>query len=250
MFNNKLPALLLGLAVCTSTLQAQTATDIITKMDNKFRGKSSQAEITMTIIRPNWERSVSMKTWSKGTEYFLIYITAPARDNGTAYLKRENEIWNWIPNIGRTVKLPPSMMMQSWMGSDFTNDDLVRESSVITDYTHEFAADSTIDGMECYQIILTPKPDAPVVWGRVNMWVSKDEYIQLLTKFYDEDGYLVNVMKSSELKEFDGRLLASRMEMTPADKPGNKTVLEYKSIQFNVNLRDNFFTVQNMKRVH
>lgn len=249
MFNHKRTALLLGLLAYASAAYAQSATDVVTKMDEKFRGTSSQAEITMTIIRPSWERSVSMKTWSKGTEYSLIYITAPSRDKGIAYLKRKNEIWNWVPNIGRTVKLPPSMMMQSWMGSDFTNDDLVRESSVINDYTHEFAADSTIDGMDCYQIILTPKPDAPVVWGRINMWVTKDEYIQLLTKFYDEDGYLVNEMKSSDLKEFDGRLLASRMEMIPVEDPGKKTVLVYKSIQFNVNLRDNFFTVQNMKRV-
>ena len=201
--------LLLMLALSSFT-KAQTATEIIQQMDQKFRGESSESEITMTIIRPNWERSVSMKSWSKGSDYSLIYITAPARDEGVAYLKRENEIWNWMPSIGRTVKLPPSMMMQSWMGSDFTNDDLVRESSVVIDYTHEFAADSTIDGMDCYKIMLTPKPDAPVVWGRVDIWVTKDELIQLLTNFYDEDGYLINVMKSSDLKEFDGRLLASK----------------------------------------
>ena len=246
----RIKTILLSLVLLLSaSVSAQTATEIIQKMDQKFRGESSQAEITMTIIRPSWERSVSMKSWSKGTEYSLIYITAPARDEGIAYLKRENEIWNWMPNIGRTVKLPPSMMMQSWMGSDFTNDDLVRESSVVTDYTHEFAVDSTIDGLDCYKIILTPKPEAPVVWGRVDIWVTKGELIQLLTNFYDEDGYLINVMKSSDIKEFDGRTLASKMEMTPIEDPGNKTVLEYKSLKFSVNLNDRFFSVQNMKRV-
>lgn len=239
----------LFLTLFSGSIKAQTATEIIQKMDEKFRGESSEAEITMTIIRPSWQRSVSMKSWSKGTEYSLIYISAPARDEGTAFLKRENEIWNWVPNIGRTVKLPPSMMMQSWMGSDFTNDDLVRESSVVKDYTHEFGADSTIDGLDCYKIILTPKPDAPVVWGRVDIWVTKGEFIQLLTEFYDEDDYLINVMKSSDIKEFDGRMLASKMEMTPVEEPGNKTVLEYQKLKFSVNLKENFFSVQNMKRV-
>lgn len=239
----------IGTMLISASVSAQTATEIIQKMDEKFRGESSEAEITMTIIRPSWQRSVSMKSWSKGTEYSLIYISAPARDEGTAFLKRENEIWNWVPNIGRTVKLPPSMMMQSWMGSDFTNDDLVRESSVVKDYTHEFGADSTIDGLDCYKIILTPKPDAPVVWGRVDIWVTKGEFIQLLTEFYDEDDYLINVMKSSDIKEFDGRMLASKMELTPVEEPGNKTVLEYQKLKFSVNLKDSFFSVQNMKRV-
>ena len=141
------------------------------------------------------------------------------------------------------------MMMQSWMGSDFTNDDLVRESSVVKDYTHEFGADSTIDGMDCYKILLTPKPDAPVVWGSISAWVSKDEFLQLRTEFYDEDGYMVNLMTGSALKDFDGRLLPARMEMIPVDDPGNKTILEYQSLEFDVDIRSNFFSVQNLKRV-
>ncbi len=227
----------------------QSATEIIQKMDDKARGESSTAEITMTIVRPTWERSVTMKTWGKGTEYAMVLITSPARDKGTATLKRENEIWNWVPSIGRTVKLPPSMMMQSWMGSDFTNDDLVRESSIVKDYIHALAGDSTIAGYDCYKIIMTPKPDAPVVWGEVRLWVSKDEFLQLRTEFFDEDGYIVNIMQGMNIKEFDGRLLPSRMEMIPVDNPGNKTIFEYKKLNFNLNIQDNFYTVQNMKRV-
>ncbi|MDZ7808203.1 MAG: outer membrane lipoprotein-sorting protein [Gracilimonas sp.] len=129
---------LAGLVLClTGILQAQNATEIVRKMDEKMRGESLEAEVTMTIVRPNWSREVSMKSWSRGTEYSMILITAPARDRGTAFLKRGNEIWNWVPSVGRTIKMPPSMMMQSWMGSDFTNDDLVRESSSVTDYDHE-----------------------------------------------------------------------------------------------------------------
>ncbi len=247
--HNRLLLLLISVLI-TNTALAQTATEIITTMDEKLRGESSTAEITMTIVRPTWERSVSMKTWSKGTEYSLIYITSPARDEGIAYLKRDNEIWNWVPNIGRTVKLPPSMMMQSWMGSDFTNDDLVRESSVIKDYDHSFGADSTIEGHDCYQIILDPKPDAPVVWGQLKIWVTKDEFIQLRTEFFDEDGYLINLMEAFEIQDFDGRLLPGRMTMTPIEDPGNQTILEYQSMKFDERIRDSFFSVQNMKRVN
>lgn len=227
----------------------QTATEVVTQMDEKLRGESSKAEITMTIVRPDWERSVSMKTWSKGSDYSLIYVMSPARDKGIAYLKRHNEIWNWVPNIGRTVKLPPSMMMQSWMGSDFTNDDLVRESSVIKDYEHSFGADTSIGGRESYQIILDPKPDAPVVWGKLKVWVTKDEFIQLRTEFYDEDGYLINVMEASDIRNFDGRLLPAKMTMTPIEEPGNQTILEYNTMTFNEPIRDSFFSIQNMKRV-
>ncbi|MFP8487507.1 outer membrane lipoprotein-sorting protein [Gracilimonas sp. Q87] len=231
------------------TAQAQNATEIVQKMDDKMRGESLEAEVTMTIIRPNWSREVSMKTWSRGTEYSMILITAPARDQGTAYLKRGNEIWNWVPSVGRTIKMPPSMMMQSWMGSDFTNDDLVRESSVVTDYNHELVGEETIQGYECYKIEMTPKPDAPVVWTRVDAWISKEEYIELKAEFYDEFGDLINVMNGMEVKEFDGRRIPSKVEMIPMDKEGHKTVLEYRSMEFNEGIPESFFSVQNMRRI-
>ncbi len=215
-----------------------------------MRGESSQSVITMTIQRPSWSRSVTMKGWSKGTRYSLILIQAPARDKGTVFLKRQNEIWNWVPNIGRTVKMPPSMMAQSWMGSDFSNDDLVRESSIVNDYTHKLIGDSTIAGMPVHAIELIPKPDAPVVWGKVKMWVSKSGYMQLRTEFYDEDGRLVTILQASDIKTFDGRRIPARMEMIPIGKPGHKTILQYESLDFGVRLNDDFFSVQNMRRVN
>lgn len=233
----------------TFPIFAQDATEIIRKMDEKMRGESLEAEMTMSIIRPTWERTISMKTWSRGTEYSLILINAPARDEGTAFLKRGNEIWNWVPNVGRTIKMPPSMMMQSWMGSDFTNDDLVRESSVVTDYDHELVGEETIEGYECYKIEMTPKPDTPVVWERVDVWVSKDEYLQLRSEFYDEFGDLINVMKGMNVKEFDGRMIPARMEMIPMNKEGYKTIMEYQSMKFNEGISESFFSVQNMRRV-
>lgn len=251
MILSKSKACLLSLFLLplSGTVLAQNASEIVKKMDEKMRGESLEAEVTMTIVRPDWSREVSMKSWSRGSEYSMILITAPARDRGTAFLKRGNEIWNWIPNVGRTIKMPPSMMMQSWMGSDFTNDDLVRESSAVTDYEHELVGEETIQGYECYKIEMTPKPDAPVVWTRVDVWISKEEYIELRAEFYDEFGELINVMNGMDVMDFDGRQIPSRMEMIPMDKEGHMTVLEYRSMQFNENIPERFFSVQNMRRV-
>lgn len=247
-------AVLAMLMACGSTTaDAQntlSALEIVRKADQNMRGESSESEIVMTIVRPNWTRSITMKAWSMGTQHSLVHITSPARDAGTSFLKRRNEIWNWVPNIGRTVKLPPSMMMQSWMGSDFTNDDLVRESSIVEDYTHKLLGDSTIAGLSCHKIELIPKPDAPVVWDRILVWISKDDFLQLRSEFYDEFGELVNVMVGSDVKTFDGRKIPSRMEMIPVEKKGHKTVMEYKKLTFRTNLKEDFFSVANMRRVH
>ncbi len=229
--------------------QNLTATEIIRKSDEKSRGLTSRAEIKMTIVRPSWTREMTMKTWSKGDELAIILVTAPARDKGVVNLKRNRELWNWQPSIDRVIKLPPSMMLQSWMGSDFTNDDLVKESSVVNDYIHQLGKDTVIEGRECYKIILEPKPDAAVVWGKVYSWISKKDYLQMKVEFYDEDGELVNTLVGYDFKDMDGRILPARMEMTPADKPNHKTVIEYAFIKFDEPMSDDFFTVQNMKRL-
>jgi len=246
---NKLYLIVMISLILSGVTLAQDATEIVRKMDEKMRGESLRAEVTMTIVRPDWSRQVTMESWSRGTEYSMILITAPARDEGTAFLKRGNEIWNWVPSVGRTIKMPPSMMMQSWMGSDFTNDDLVRESSAVTDYDHELVGEETIQGYECYKIEMKPKPDAPVVWTRVDVWISKEEYLELKAEFYDEFGELINVMNGMEVKEFDGRMIPSKMEMIPMDEEGFKTILEYKSMEFNENIPQSFFSVQNMRRL-
>jgi len=243
-------ATLLLMALSTQLVVAQSALEIVRKADLNLRGESSESEIVMTIVRPTWTRSITMKAWSMGTQYSLVYITAPARDAGTSFLKRRNEIWNWVPNIGRTIKLPPSMMMQSWMGSDFTNDDLVRESSIVEDYTHTLLGEASIDGYNCHMIEMKPKPDAPVVWDRVVVWISMDDYLQLRSEFYDEFGELVSIMVGSDVKVFDGRKIPSRLEMIPVQKKGQKTVMEYKKLTFRTNLKEDFFSVANMRRVN
>lgn len=242
---------LLGLCLLSvHTLSAQlSALDIVKKADEKMRGTSNRSEMTMKIVRPEWSREIKMKGWSMGQEYSLILISGPARDKGTATLKRDKEIWSWQPSIDRVVKLPPSMMMQSWMGSDFTNDDLVRESSIVNDYTHELLADTVSAGREAYKILLTPKEDAAVVWGKIHAYISKEEYIQLLIKYFDEDGYLINTMVMSEIRDVGGRIIPTVLEMIPAENPEHKTVITYQDIDFDIPIKASFFSIQNMKRV-
>lgn len=224
-------------------------TDIVQKANDQLRGLSSTATMSMEIVRPDWSRTITMKTWASGEDYSLMLITAPARDKGMSILKREKEIWNWQPTIEKVIKLPPSMMMQSMMGSDFTNDDMVRQSSIVADYEHTMIGEEEVEGMTCYLIEFVPKPDAPVVWGKMKMWIEKDNYLQMKTEFYDEDDYLVNSMYGKDVKEMGGRILTTKLELVPADEEGNKTIVTYEDIQFDVDLQEKFFTVQNMKRV-
>ncbi len=239
----------LVLSLVTSILYAQDASEIIKKVDQKMRGNSSSSDMTMKIIRPDWSREISMKGWSLGTEYSLILITAPARDQGTAFLKREKELWNWQPTIDRVVKLPPSMMTQSWMGSDFTNDDLVKESSIVKDYDHFIRGDTTITDREAWKVELIPREDAPVVWGRILIYVSKADYIELLVKYYDEDDFLINTMILSDIREMGGRVIPTQMDMIPAENPEYRTVILYNDIQFDIGIREDFFSIQKMKRI-
>jgi outer membrane lipoprotein-sorting protein len=239
-----------GLIILTLTnLSAQNLEEIIRKADEKFRGNSSQGEMTMIIERPTWSREVTMKSWTLGNHYSLIYITAPAKEKGQVFLKRNKEMWNWVPNIERMIKIPPSMMMQSWMGSDFTNDDLVRESSLAKDYEHKLLTEEKMAGYDSYKIELIPKEDAPVVWGKVVMWISKIDYLWLKGEYYDEDGILVNTEILSDIKMMGNRKMPTRLEMIPADKPGQKTVLIFKNIEFDVKIDESFFSQQNMKKV-
>jgi len=233
----------------TQFAQAQTAKEIIQKTDDKMQGNSNRSVMKMTIVRPDWKREVTMKAWSLGRSYSLILITSPARDKGQSFLKRKNEMWNWQPSIDRVVKLPPSMMLQSWMGSDFTNDDLVKESSVVEDYNHSLKNDTLIDGRKAYQIVLIPKPEAAVVWGKVVAFIDKQEFNQLLVRYFDEEGILVNTMVLSDIRPIGGRVLPCRLEMIPADNPKQKTVIEYLELEFDLNLKEDFFSMQNMKRV-
>ena len=238
------------LALPVSSAQDLSATDIIRKADEKFKGEQTGYSVmTMTIVRPAWQRTVEFKSWAKEDEYALTLITAPAREKGQSFLKRKNEMWSWNPSINRLIKLPPSMMSQGWMGSDYTNDDILRESSVVDDYTHILEGEETVDGHLCYKVKLTARPDADILWGFQVWWVDKKEFITLKAELYDEDGYLVRSETASDLKIMDGRLLPTHIELVPADTEGQKTVLDIVEMKFNINMNESFFSQQNMKTI-
>lgn len=245
-----LKALLGAIALLlTFTSNAQTAIDIVKKADDKMRGQTSQAEMVIRTVRATWTRELSVRTWMKGTSYAIILIQAPIKDKGIVFLKRGKEVWNWMPRLERSIKLPPSMMSQSWMGTDFTNDDLVRESSTVIDYHHKMAGDTVVAGRDCHVIEMIPKPDAPVVWSRLVVCIDKKDYIELYTRFYDDDGKLVNTLSAHDVKEMDGRLIPTRLEMIPADKKNQKTEIIYSLIRFNKPIDDRLFTLENIRMI-
>jgi outer membrane lipoprotein-sorting protein len=224
--------------------------EIIRKADERFNGeKTSISLMAMTIVRPTWERTLEFKNWNSGSDLALTLITAPARDNGQTFLKRENEMWNWNPTISRLIKLPPSMMSQGWMGSDYTNDDILKESSVVNDYTHEMMGEEEFGGRLCYKIKMVAKEDAAVIWGHQVRWIDKKDFIFMKSELYDQDGYLVRTEIGKEIKMMDGRLIPTILELIPAEEENQKTIIEIREIQFNVPIEENFFSQQNMKRV-
>ncbi len=224
--------------------------EIIRKADEKFNGeKTSTSIMAMTIVRPTWERTIEFKNWTIGREHSLTLITAPARDKGQSFLKRQNEMWNWNPTISRLIKLPPSMMSQGWMGSDYTNDDILKESSVVNDYDHEIVGEEEYDSRLCYKIKMVAKEDAAVIWGHQVRWIDKKDFLFLKSELYDEDGYLVRTELGSDIKIMDGRLIPTRIELIPAEEEDQMTIIEIKEIQFNQAIKDSFFSQQNMKRI-
>ena len=232
-----------------SGIYSQTALEIIKNADSQIRGSSSYAEMSITIIRPKWQKKMSLKSWSKGTEYSATIVTSPAKEKGSVFLKRKNEAWNYIPTLERTIKLPPSMMTQSWMGTDFTNDDLIKQSSMVVDYTHEILGSEVIEDLECWKLKLIPNEESTVVWGKLLVWIDKKDFMQMKTEFYDEDMELVNVMIGSNVSEYGGKKLPSRLEFYPIEDEGNQTVIQYDIWEFDLLIPESYFSTQYVSRL-
>lgn len=241
---------MLTVPLYNSSAQSVSATDIVRKADEKFNGeKSSYSVMSMTIIRPGWQRTIEFKSWTLGRDYALTLITSPAKEAGQSFLKRGSDMWNWNPTISRLIKLPPSMMSQGWMGSDYTNDDILRESSVVTDYTHNIIGEETIEGRLCYKIQMIAREDAAIVWGKQIQWIDKKDYLILKAELYDEDGYLVRTETGSDIRVMDGRTITSKIELVPEEEPNNKTIIVIREIKFNLPVEESFFSQQNMRLV-
>ena len=235
------------LVLLSSPLQAQTAREIIDRVDRLLRGESSRGRITMEITTEHWSRSLDMEIWSLGVEHSLVRVQSPAREAGTATLKAGQEVWNYLPRVDRTIKVPPSLMMGSWMGSHFTNDDLVKESQIVDDYDFEISFEGEREGVEVWEFQLTPRPEAPVIWGRIDEQVRKADLMPTWIRYYDEDGDLVRTLTFSDYRTMGGRLVPASMLVIPADKPEEHTVLTYHELDFGISLDENFFSLRNLR---
>jgi outer membrane lipoprotein-sorting protein len=228
--------------------EEKTSQEILDKMDKMWRGESSVGTYQMKIKTSNWERNLRIKSWTKGLDYTLITIEYPKKEKGASTLKVQNNLWNFLPKINRVIKVPSSLMMGSWMGSHFTNDDLVKESSLANDYHHSITFQGEREGQEVYEITLLPKEEAAVVWGKIVILVRKDDLMPLYEEFFDENEKPVRKMNLTEVKMLGGRLLPTRMTVVPYDKPGEFTEVVYVAISFDVELADSFFSLRNLKQ--
>jgi len=226
-----------------------SAREIVDRADQNMEGESSISTMSMSIVRPTWERTLEFKNWVLGSEYALTLVTAPSKEKGQTFLKRGNDMWNYLPKIGRLIKLPPSMMSQGWMGSDYTNDDILRESSMVKDYDHTIVGEEVVEGRNCYKIEMIPHEESTIVWGKLMSWITKENFLFLKNEYYDEDGYLVRTELGKEIKSMDGRLIPTVLEIIPEENPDHKTIVNIKTIDFNVDIEESFFSQQNMKTI-
>ena len=225
---------------------AQDAASLVQAAFDYYRGKASVATVKMTIHRPDWERVSIIRAWTKGQEDGIFRIISPPKDAGNGTLKRGREMWTFNPKVNRVIKLPPSMMSQSWMGSDFSNNDLAKSDSLLKDYTHTLAGTETHEGKTVYIIKSVPKPDAPVVWGMETLKIRED-HIFLSEVFHDEDLKPVKIMTAYDIQMLGGKLFPRVWRMRKADVKDEYTELSYSELTFKEDLPDNLFTLSNLR---
>ena len=239
---------LIFIILAVTPLYPQTAEEIIKRAEDLIKGKSAYGNIEMTVATEDFTRTLKMESWWIGNEKALIVIKSPKRDAGNKTLKIGNEMWYYLRNTETTIKIPPSMMLQSWNGSDFTNDDLVRESNLNKDYYQKLIGEEVIDGEMCWKILLDPKPDAPVVWGKLYYWVRQKDFLPSVVEYYDENYKLMRYMVFSDIKKFGNRLLPSTWTMYNEEKKGNSTSFIIFDMKFDLRIDDSIFSFQELER--
>lgn len=227
--------------------KALTGQEIIKRSDDLMRGDTSSGRYKMTVKTPDWERTVELNACSAGREKTFLHILSPAKEAGITTLRVKNNMWNYLPKVERTIKIPPSMMLQPWMGSDFTNDDLVKESSIVYDYTHKILAEEKINSDICYKVELLPVPGAPVTWGKLLFWVRKNDFVPLREEFYNEHGKIIKILEYSGVKQMSDRKIPALWKMTSSVKKGHITIIEVVNCVYNQPLDENIFTLSNLK---
>jgi outer membrane lipoprotein-sorting protein len=233
----------------SALLAAQpSALEIVRKSDAALKGKTEQGRVTMTVVTPDWRRTLEMEIWWSNPNRTFLRITAPAKEAGTATLRIGLNMWNYLPQVERVIKIPPSLMLQPWMGSDFSNDDLVRESSLVNDYNHQLDGEVTAARDPCYRIVSIPKPGAAVVWGKLILSIRKSDYLPRREEFYDESGKLIKVLTFEDIRKIDGRDYPMRWTMTSMTKPGHTTQLDFGQLRFDAKIPDRIFSQENLRQ--
>ncbi len=223
------------------------AREIVQHVDDLLRGESSRGRVSMEVVTERWTRSMEMEMWSLGQDYSLVRVLSPSREAGTATLKVDRDIWNYLPRVDRTIKVPGSGMGGSWMGSHFTYDDLVRESSMVDDFEIEVPFEGERDGDAIWEFTLIPLPEAPVVWGRLELEVRREDRMPRVIRYFDDRGELARTMDFSRFRTMGGRLVPTELSMRPEDKPGERTTLLYEELEFDIGLDAGFFSLQRLR---
>jgi outer membrane lipoprotein-sorting protein len=240
--------LVIFLLALTKLLAAQTAEEIIKKSEDLIKGESSHGTFKMTVVTPDFTRELTMESWWVGNKKALIVVKSPPKEAGNKTLKIGNEMWNYLRNTETTIKVPPSMMLQSWNGSDFTNDDLVRESNLSKDYNQKIIAEEENSGEKFWKIELDPKPSAAVVWGKLYYWVRQKDYTPSDIQYYDEKGNLVREMVFSNVKTFGNRRIPSVWTMVNKLKQGHSTTFKIISVKFDIEISDSIFSFEELEK--
>jgi len=219
---------------------------VVAHFEDLYRADTSEADVELIITKPRRTRTMRMQIWTRGKEHALIVVTAPPREKDTATLKVERNLWNYLPRIRRTIRIPPSMMLASWMGSDFTNDDLVREASFINDYSYAFMGETK--DAEGWLIRFDAKPDVPGLWSRFDLVVDKQDLLPLRAEYFERRGDSARMLHWSNVKVLDGRKIPVHMTLIPNDKPNQKTELIYHDLKFNTEVSDHMFSLSELER--
>lgn len=238
----------LFLPLSSQAAEPLSAKAILDRVDDLFRGDASHGRMTMTIHTEHWQRALTLDFWGQGKEKSFIRILAPEKEKGTATLRNGSDLWNFLPKVNRVVKLPSSMMSASWMGSHFSNDDLVKESRFSDDYTFEISREGTENNLEIVEITCIPKPEAAIVWGKVVVKIKRQALMPIVTSYYDEDLKLARTMRFEEVALLGGKMLPSKLVIVPADKPSEFTAVKYEKIEFDDHFSPDVFSLRNLQR--
>lgn len=223
-----------------------TAKELVRAAMDHWRGLSSYSEMTMTIHRTDWERSMSMRAWSEGDKLSLVRVTKPKKDAGNGTLLKDNDMWSFSPRINRIIKIPSSMMNQGWMGSDFSNRDISKSTDILDQYEHSLIEQTQLDGHTVYAIEAVPHEDAAVVWGKKILMI-RDDFVLLEEQYWDQDGEMVKVMRSREIVEMGGRTVASVIRMSKLETPQEWTEMTVSAIEFDLELPKSIFTLSSLR---